>query len=117
MLRTIEDVLGIQPLSIYDAAQQPMAEVFDLKHKKWSFSATPSEALRASALPIPKRRASSKDNARFVFAHDAAWWARQTAGYDWSSEDRIDAEQYDRVLWTGLAGARPYPDHPIGASN
>ena len=56
MLRTIEDVLGIPPLSLYDAAQRPMADVFDLRQKKWNFSATPSEALRASALPIPKRR-------------------------------------------------------------
>lgn len=117
MLRTIEDVLGIQPLSIYDAAERPMTEVFDLKQKKWNFSAAPSEALRASALPIPKRRANSADNAGFAFAHDAAWWARNTAGYDWSSEDRIDAEQYDRLLWAGLAGARPYPGHPAGASN
>ncbi|HWE06572.1 MAG TPA: alkaline phosphatase family protein [Rhizomicrobium sp.] len=114
MLRTIEEVLGIQPLSIYEAAQRPMADVFDLKQKKWDFSARPSQALRASALPIPKRRANSRDDSGFAFAHDAAWWARKTAGYDWSSEDRIDAEQYDRLLWTGLAGARPYPSAPRG---
>jgi hypothetical protein len=105
MLRTIEDVLGMSHLSNYDAAQPPMAAIFDLKQKKWSYSARPSQALGRSALPIPKRRAGSARETRFAFAHDAAWWARHTAGYDWSSEDRLDADAYNRLLWTEIGRA------------
>jgi hypothetical protein len=94
-----------------------MAAIFDLKQKKWSYSAWPSQALGRSALPIPKRRAGSAREARFSFAHDAAWWARHTAGYDWRSEDRLDADAYNRVLWTGLAGARPYPNRRTTGSH
>jgi YVTN family beta-propeller protein len=111
MLRTIEDVLGIAPLGLYDAHQPPMADLFDLKQKTWSFSAEPSAALLSSALPLPKKQAASARQRRFAFAHDATWWSGQTRGYDWSREDRMDADAYNRVLWAGLGGLRPYPDH------
>ena len=107
-LRTIEDVLGIEPLSLNDAYQRPMTDVFDLKQKTWSFKATPSPALLATKLPIAKKAADAKAP-RFAFAHDARYWAQQTRGYDWSAEDKIDAAKYNRVLWTGLEGAKPYP--------
>jgi YVTN family beta-propeller protein len=108
ILRTIEDVLGIEPLSLNDAYQRPMSDIFDLKAKAWSFTAVPSPALLATQLPIPHKRAGS-GAARFAFAHDARYWAAHTRGYDWSQEDRIDAAQYNRVLWTGIAGPKPYP--------
>jgi hypothetical protein len=28
---------------------------------------------------------------------------------DFAREDAIDAERYNRMLWTGLMGDRPYP--------
>jgi hypothetical protein len=43
-------------------------------------------------------------------SHDAAWWAAHTKGYDWSSEDRIPADEYNRVQWEGLKGSTPYPE-------
>jgi YVTN family beta-propeller protein len=98
MLRTIEDILGIEPLSIFDAYQRPMSDVFDLKAKTWSFSATPSAALSQTALPIPKKAAGPP----FRYAHDARYWEWVTRGYDFSAEDRIDAGAYNRVLWQGL---------------
>jgi hypothetical protein len=41
--------------------------------------------------------------------HDAAYWAAATAGFDFTQEDRLDADQYNRVLWAGLKGGKPYP--------
>jgi len=115
ILRTIEDVLGIEPLSQFDAYQRPMADVFDLKQTAWGFHAEPSSALFHTALPIPrapsgKRTKSAKvQNQGFGPTHDAAWWTEATRGYDWSAEDRIDAAAYNRVLWEGLKGAQQYP--------
>jgi DNA-binding beta-propeller fold protein YncE len=106
MLRTIEDILGIEPLSIFDAYQRPMSDVFDLKAKTWSFSATPSPALSQTALPIPKKAAGLP----FRYARDARYWERVTRGYDFSAEDRIDAGAYNWVLWQGLKG-EPLPRH------
>jgi DNA-binding beta-propeller fold protein YncE len=109
ILRTIEDVLGIEPLSLNDAYQRPMSDIFDLKAKTWSFTATPSPALLATQLPIPRKKADAGTQ-HLALAHDAHYWAARTRGYDWSQEDRIDAAQYNRVLWTGIEGTKPYPD-------
>ncbi len=107
MLRTIEDILGIEPLSMFDAYQRPMSDVFDLQQKTWSFTAMPSDALAQTGLPIPKKAASLKRN--FVFARNAQYWANVTRGYDWSAEDRGDADAYNRVLWKGIKGGKAYP--------
>jgi YVTN family beta-propeller protein len=114
MLRTIEDVLGIEPLSMFDAYQRPMADVFDVNQKTWSFDAVPSAALAQTDLPIPKKSAGLKTN--FTFAHNAKYWSIATSGYDWSAEDRINADAYNRVLWKGIKGELAYPakrsEHP-----
>jgi DNA-binding beta-propeller fold protein YncE len=98
MLRTIEDILGIEPLSMFDATRRPMTDVFDLTTRTWSFAAAPSAALSQTDLPIAKKAAG----ASFRYAHHTAYWQRATRRYDWSAEDRIDAAAYNRVLWEGL---------------
>jgi hypothetical protein len=45
-------------------------------------------------------------------AHPASWWAEQTKGFDWSAEDRVPAELFNRILWRGLKGKAPYPVAP-----
>ena len=37
-----------------------------------------------------------------------------TKGMDFSSEDKFNFAQYNRILWTGLMGDKPYPDRPTG---
>lgn len=103
MLRTIEDILGIEPMNVNDAHQPPMREIFDLSAKDWTFSATPSRALNATSLPIAKRQAELP----FESAHPSAYWAEATKGYDWSAEDRIIAADFNAVLWRGLKPASP----------
>lgn len=105
ILRTIEDVLGIEPLSMFDAYQRPMADIFDLKQTSWTFRATPSAALLGTKLPVPKHGRKR----RFAFAHDARYWAAATRGYDWRAEDRINADAYNHVLWQGIRGKQAYP--------
>jgi len=41
--------------------------------------------------------------------HDASYWAAKTAGMNFSREDQLDAYAYNRILWQGLMGAKPYP--------
>jgi DNA-binding beta-propeller fold protein YncE len=110
ILRTIEEVLGIEPLSMFDAYQRPMTDVFDLNQTAWGFHATPSPALARTALPIPKKSAKHAGLApQFAFAHDAKYWANATRGYDWRTEDRINAAAYNRVLWEGMKGKIAFP--------
>ena len=106
MVRTIEDVMGLGHLNLNDEYQRPMTEVFDLNQAKWSFTAvTPA--------PIANELAAALDHAApstaFRDAQTAAYWARQTHGFDWSQEDRVPAVLFNQILWKGLTGGRPYP--------
>lgn len=109
ILRTIEEVLGIEPLSMFDAYQRPMTDVFDLKQTAWGFHAAPSAALFRTKLPVPGKRTAAARQASLTPAHDFRYWAAATRGYDWRTEDRIDAAAYNRVLWEGMKGANPPP--------
>jgi len=33
---------------------------------------------------------------------------------DFTSEDRMDFAEYNRILWKGLMGNKPYPSRPTG---
>lgn len=106
VLRTIGEVLGIGPLSIYDANQPAMTEVFDLSQTSWHYTATASSLLKSTSLPLPA-------DVRFAAAasptRSAAYWIAKTRGFDFSEEDKVDAAAYNRVLWQGLMPGRRYP--------
>ncbi|HEX4301069.1 MAG TPA: phosphoesterase [Gammaproteobacteria bacterium] len=112
MLRTIEDVLGIDHLSIFDANERPMTSVFDLERKDWTFKAVPSGYLvKNTKLPLPD--AAQSATAGPTPTHSGAYWAKQTAGMDFSSEDRVDAVGFNRIVWQGLMSV-PYPEERSG---
>ena len=46
--------------------------------------------------------------------HDAAYWAKVTQGVDYTAEDRMDFASYNRILWIGMMGDKPYPASPSG---
>ena len=108
MLRTIEDILGIDHLSLFDANERPMTSVFDLAQKNWTYKAVPSGLLvKNTKLPLPEQAKAGVAELRPT--HDAAYWAIQTAGMDFSREDRVDAVGFNRIVWWGLMGT-PYPE-------
>ena len=111
-LRTIEDILGTQHLNLNTAFQRPMTEVFDLKSSgKWSYQAEASTILKTTQL------AQEVSGLGVPFAagtdvkprHKASYWAKVTAGFDFSEADRVPPEKFNRVLWQGLMGKKPYP--------
>jgi DNA-binding beta-propeller fold protein YncE len=109
MIRTIEEVLGLAPFNVHDRAAAPMGDVFDLARGRWAFHARPSALLRRTALPLPPPTDAERADGALQPTHDAAWWAAATVGFDFSREDRVDPDAFNRVLWRGLMGARPYP--------
>ena len=107
-VRTIEDILGIPHLNLNDAHALPMANVFDLKQSKWSYDAVPSAYLANTTLPIAFPSADLRIPALRPL-HDATWWAAHTKGMDFSVEDHLDSAKFNRVLWQGTMGSKPYP--------
>jgi len=115
MLRTIEDILGIRPLNLNDAAAATMLDAFDTKQAAWDYTATPSAYLANTTLPISKDRITSVvlTNPPTPL-HDAAWWAERSKDMDFSVEDHLDTAKFNHVLWEGTMGTQPYPDTRSG---
>jgi DNA-binding beta-propeller fold protein YncE len=106
MIRTIEEVLGLNPLNLNDATALPMTDVFDVNQSKWNYTATPSALLYNTMLPLPTQNAALRVPKP---KHNAAYWARVTKGFDFSAEDRVDPVSFNRILWQGLKGNQVYP--------
>ena len=41
--------------------------------------------------------------------HDAAWWEAETKGFDFSQEERIDSNKFNRIIWEGANSVTPLP--------
>jgi len=114
MLRTIEDVLGIKPLGLNDAFQPPMAAVFSAREAAWTYTARIPAVLHTTQLPLPAPNSTAQVQPS-IPAHDAAYWAENTKGFDFSAEDRLDSDRFNLVLWNGLKGDdQPYPSGRSG---
>jgi DNA-binding beta-propeller fold protein YncE len=113
VLRTIEDILGTEHINLNTYYTRPMADVFDIKSSgAWTFTAVASTLLKQTTLALAQR-----DN-KVQFAagpdlkptHHAKYWAAKTRGFDFSGEDRVPADAYNKILWEGLKGTRaPVP--------
>jgi DNA-binding beta-propeller fold protein YncE len=119
MLRTIEDLLGMQPLGLNDGLQRPMSDVFTRELKTWNYTPIVPEVLRSTKLPLPppttanRLPASKLRNARP--AHDAAYWAARMQCFDFKRSDHLDTARFNRVLCEGLKGEDvPYPTKRTG---
>ncbi len=108
MLRTIEEVLGLSQLSVHDAGVPPMTAAFNTSQASWTYSAIPASILYTTTLPILNKYVQNPDALPHP-THDAAWWEAQTKGMDFSKEDRIPTEKFNRILWNGMMGGKPYP--------
>ncbi|HEX3703162.1 MAG TPA: beta-propeller fold lactonase family protein [Vicinamibacterales bacterium] len=113
VIRTIEDVLGTEHVNLNTAFQRPMADVFDTGASgKWSFSAEASTFLATTTLASADAGGSHMRYAAGPVLqpqHDAAYWDAATEGFDFSDADQVPPEQFNRVLWKGLMGGKPYP--------
>jgi len=112
VLRTIEELLGMKPLGLNDAFQSPMAAVFSTRLQPWSYTARVPSVLRSTQLPLP---ASPSHSPALLPKHDSAYWADRTRGFDFSSEDKLDSDSFNLILWHGLMGEdEPYPAQSDG---
>ena len=112
MIRTIEEILRLPAQNLHDAGVRPMIEIFDPTRINWTYTAAPSPLLLGTQLPIELvqpnvRRADAADLPKPL--HDAAWWADRTKEFDFTDADRNDPAVYNRVLWEGTMGGKPYP--------
>jgi YVTN family beta-propeller protein len=115
MIRTIEEVLGLDPMGLTDGLATPMTDVFEpmQRPRPWSYDAIVPEILRETDLPVPPAVPANPNAFRTPSAwpiQNAEYWERATAGQDFSRADAIDGPLFNRILWRGIKGDEvPYP--------
>jgi Phosphoesterase family len=94
VLRTIEDILGTPHINLNTAFQRPMADVFDITSSgKWTYTAVASTILQTTTLN--PAQAQAHGGVKFAAGpnikpkHNAAYWAKVTAGFDFSQADQV----------------------------
>jgi hypothetical protein len=125
MVRTIEGVLGTEQISVHDSGVPPMTAAFDITQtctpttgggtSCWTYSAFPALVLFNTTLPLLNK--GNVDLAKLPKpTHEAAWWAAKTRGMDFSQEDRNDPAAFNRIIWEGMMGNKPYPARRSGGT-
>jgi hypothetical protein len=111
VLRTIEDIFGTEHLNLNTYYARPMADAFDIKSSgKWTFNAVASQLLNPLLTTPTSQGGLGFQNVQFALGpkltptHDAQYWAAKTRGFDFSGEDRVPAELYNKILWEGIKG-------------
>jgi YVTN family beta-propeller protein len=109
-LRTIEDILGAPHINLNTAYQRPMADVFDIESSgAWTYTAVASTVLATTSLTAADIGVKYAEGPVVLPKHDAAYWDKVTRGFDFSDADRVPPDLYNKVLWAGLMGGKPYP--------
>lgn len=85
-IRSMELILGLSPLTQYDASATPLFASFTTKPDLTPFTLVP-----------PRIDVNAKNGA-------AAFGAKASARMDWSDYDRIDEDTLNRILWHSIKG-------------
>src|SRR5205823_10051690 len=88
MLRTIELILGLKPMSQFDAAARPMYASFGSKP-----DARPYQHL------VPQTDLEAKNFA-------SAWGAKLSEKFDFAEEDAADDLLLNEVIWRSVRGTK-----------
>ncbi len=91
MLRTMELILGLEPMSQFDAAARPMYASFQAKPDLRPFSHRPAQVDIAASNPV------------------TAWGADVSEQLDLSREDAADDLIFNDIIWRSVRG----PDSPM----
>ncbi len=115
VLRTIEDLLGINHLSMYDDNAVAMSTVFSTAPNLQPYTPIIPGSL-CTILPgsypfgtlVPEcfgpDAASYKRSRAVPQLHDYKWWDRHTIGMDFSRPDRVPAQAYNQLQEYGITG-------------
>jgi YVTN family beta-propeller protein len=119
VVRTIEDILGVNYLGLNDANAVPMSDVFIKEANLQPFVAPIPGILcqppvDPTLVPECKNPGKRPVTVAIKSLHDGTWWAQATKGFNFKHPDMINSDLFNRILWKGIMGdGKPYP----GAAN
>ena len=86
ILRTIELILGMPPMTQYDAAAQSMWRCFNSAADMTAFSSLPAQ------VDITQKNMAVNE------------WERRSEKFDFAKEDKVPDMEFNLVLWHGIKG-------------
>ena len=95
VLRTFELILGLRPMTVFDAAARPMFAALQNTPDLTPFVA------ENPRIPLDTRNPA------------ATAAAARTAAMDFSQEDRIDDDELNNILWAAIKGPNVPPPAPV----
>jgi len=119
-IRTMEDILGTEHLNLNTAFQPPMTDIFELRPRgKWTYTAEASTVLQTTEVAslVSALGVSYAQGQPVKPQHGAEYWAKATAGFDFSEADQVPTAKFNKILWKGLMGSKPYPEHKHGSQH
>ncbi|QFS50322.1 hypothetical protein GXM_07816 [Nostoc sphaeroides CCNUC1] len=114
VIRTMEDLLGIGYLGMNDANAKPMSDAFTRDPDFTPYTAVVPGNLCTTAVDPNLVPACKDPNVQKTAAvpslHNQQWWTQATKDFYFEVEDKLDAEEFNRVVWAGIKGDNlPYP--------
>ncbi|MFN9844214.1 MAG: bifunctional YncE family protein/alkaline phosphatase family protein [Planctomycetota bacterium] len=104
VLRTIEQILGLRPMNVFDASATPMFDCFTEAPDFTPFAALPANVPLDEMNPNPAAIADPQLRADAI----------ASAGLDLSQMDRAPEDLFNRILWRAMRGTGvPYPEWAI----
>lgn len=103
VIRTIEQILGLRPMNVFDASAEPMFDCFQDTPDLTPFVALPTNVPLDQMNPQPTAIADP------VLRADA----EQSATFDFAQIDRAPEDLLNRILWRSQRGRTPYPEWAI----
>ena len=99
MLRSVELMLGLDPMNRLDAATAPLTQCFSDTPDLSSYS------VRANTVPLDDMNpAVSAQSGKELY------WTKKSLALDWSGIDRADPSMLNRIIWHTVKGVDvPYP--------
>ncbi|MCX6243227.1 MAG: bifunctional YncE family protein/alkaline phosphatase family protein [Bacteroidetes bacterium] len=98
MVRTIELILGLPPMSQYDAAATPMWRCFSDMPDVTPFTALPAK------VDLSERNTAMNR------------WQKMSEGFDFTKEDRAPEDKLNEVLWIAVKGENSSCPPPVHAA-
>jgi YVTN family beta-propeller protein len=98
MVRTIELILGLPPMSQYDAAATPMWRCFSENSNHPAFKARPNNIDLEEKNSIISK------------------WSEKSERFDFSNEDRAPEAELNEVLWVAVKGEKSLCPTPVHAA-
>jgi YVTN family beta-propeller protein len=98
MLRTMEMILGMKPMTQFDASAVPMINSFTHKPEFEPFEA------EKPTYPLDQKNGAN------------APMAQESEKLDFSGVDHADPEKLNKILWKAVKGDKPYPGEKKGSN-